>query len=93
MFDWIGLNRMSALEALLLDVSRTVQSDALLMINKHIIQVFGTTKMSKPDVVSVLTKILNRYDVVLIQEIRDDTNTAIWQLLNDVNQLSGKYDV
>eukprot|EP00128_Syssomonas_multiformis_P007245 Colp12_sorted_trinity150504_noHs@28961 len=49
------------------------------------VQVFGTTKASKPDVMAVLTNIVRRYDVILIQEIRDLSGTAIVSLLNQVN--------
>jgi endonuclease/exonuclease/phosphatase family metal-dependent hydrolase len=51
------------------------------------IQVFGTTKMGKPAVVAVLKDILVRYDICLIQEIRDATDTAIHQLLDEVNSM------
>nr|XP_054751436.1 deoxyribonuclease-1-like [Lytechinus pictus]XP_054751437.1 deoxyribonuclease-1-like [Lytechinus pictus] len=53
------------------------------------IQVLGKTKMGKPDVVEVLTKIIKRYDMVLIQEIRDADQVAIYQLLDEVNSASG----
>lgn len=49
------------------------------------IQVFGVTKMSKPEVVDILVKIIKRYDLLLIQEIRDSTYTAIYDLLSKVN--------
>ena len=41
--------------------------------------------MSYPEVVDTLVKILIRYDLVLIQEIRDSSESAIYQLLTDVN--------
>ncbi|EDV25218.1 uncharacterized protein TRIADDRAFT_37773 [Trichoplax adhaerens] len=50
------------------------------------IQVLGKTKMGKPDVVADLVKILRRYDLTLIQEIRDISGTAIQQLLTEVNK-------
>nr|XP_054750519.1 deoxyribonuclease-1-like [Lytechinus pictus] len=49
------------------------------------IQVLGKTKMGKPEVVNYLTKIIVRYDIVLIQEIRDISETAIYELLDGVN--------
>ncbi|XP_071941425.1 deoxyribonuclease-1-like [Antedon mediterranea] len=49
------------------------------------IQTFGQSKMGKPEVVDKLVKIIMRYDLVLIQEIRDSSGTSIVQLLNDVN--------
>ncbi|XP_022084573.1 uncharacterized protein LOC110975984 [Acanthaster planci] len=52
------------------------------------IQVLGKTKMGKPEVVDYLTEILARYDVVLIQELRDASGEAIVDLLNALNDYS-----
>ncbi|XP_071479326.1 deoxyribonuclease-1-like [Diadema antillarum] len=52
------------------------------------IQVFGQSKIGKPDVVDELEKIISRYDLVLIQEIRDSAGTAIVELLDKVNDHS-----
>ena len=49
------------------------------------IKVFGATKASKSDVMSVLANITQRYDVMLVQEIRDINMLAIYQLLDLVN--------
>ncbi|KAL4239985.1 hypothetical protein ACF0H5_000781 [Mactra antiquata] len=49
------------------------------------IQVLGTTKMKKADVVEILVDTIGRYDLLLIQEIRDSTGTAIDDLLEEVN--------
>ncbi|XP_071943249.1 deoxyribonuclease-1-like [Antedon mediterranea] len=50
------------------------------------VQTFGKGTMRKPDVVDVLVKIINRYDVILLQEIRDLSGQAIEQLLEEVNE-------
>ncbi len=50
------------------------------------IQVFGRTKMATDAVPQVLVKILSRYDLVLIQEIRDSSETAILELLEELNE-------
>ena len=42
--------------------------------------------MNKPKVVKYLVKIVKRYDVILIQEIRDKSGTAINKLLKKVNE-------
>jgi endonuclease/exonuclease/phosphatase family metal-dependent hydrolase len=58
------------------------------------IQVFGTSKMQNLPVVDCLKKILIRYDVVLIQEIRDSSDTAIHDLLTEVNSMgAGTWDL
>ncbi|KAH3720333.1 deoxyribonuclease-1-like [Dreissena polymorpha] len=49
------------------------------------IQIFGSTKAARTDVMTILVKIIRRYDLLLIQEIRDKSEGAITQLLNDVN--------
>jgi endonuclease/exonuclease/phosphatase family metal-dependent hydrolase len=50
------------------------------------IQIFGVSKMSKPDVVQSLVAILSEFDVVLIQEIRDASGISIMDLLDLLNQ-------
>ncbi|XP_039266308.2 uncharacterized protein LOC120341814 [Styela clava] len=52
------------------------------------VQVFGKSKMSKPDVVKVLVDIVQRYDLIVIQEIRDIDEIAFPQLVDDVNAAS-----
>ncbi|XP_070537125.1 deoxyribonuclease-1-like [Ptychodera flava] len=53
------------------------------------VKVFGVSKMSKPDVVQVLTDICALYDIIMIQEIRDKSGESIIQLLNEVNSITG----
>jgi len=50
------------------------------------IQIFGTTKASKPKVMDILAKIIRRYDLVAIQEIRNADGTAIVALNDKVNE-------
>nr|XP_006819419.1 PREDICTED: uncharacterized protein LOC102808425 [Saccoglossus kowalevskii] len=52
------------------------------------VEMFGQSKMSDSDVVDVLTQIVHRYDIILIQEIRDIAGTAILDLLSEVNSVS-----
>lgn len=49
------------------------------------IQIFGKKKMQQQDVVNVLVKILLRYDLILIQEIRDSEDKWTLELLNVLN--------
>ncbi|CAH8840918.1 unnamed protein product [Trichobilharzia szidati] len=56
------------------------------------IQVFGQNKVSKKDVLSILVKILSRYDLIVVQEIRDAKNTAFRHLVDELNRYtSGNY--
>jgi deoxyribonuclease-1/deoxyribonuclease-1-like protein len=54
------------------------------------IQIFGQSKMKKPTAVSTLLRILDRYDLVFIMEIRDSDDTAIYDLLQRLNHQSSK---
>ena len=40
------------------------------------VQVFGVSKMGKPEVVAVLVDIITRHDLVVVQEIRDASGTG-----------------
>jgi len=59
-----------------------------LLIGAFNIQVFGQSKMDKPDVVDILVQIVQRYDILMIQEIRDKAQTALPELVADVNKVS-----
>lgn len=52
------------------------------------VQVFGLSKMDRPEVVSALTEITTRFDLVMIQEIRDISESAIATLLEEINAVS-----
>lgn len=55
------------------------------------VQVFGVTKMSKAEVRKYLRDIVLRYDLILIQEIRDVSGDAIKDLLADVQAIDARY--
>ncbi len=65
-------------------------ADSPLRIASFNIQVFGQSKMRKAPVVSTLLRILDRYDLVFIMEIRDNDNVAIFDLLDRLNKQSAK---
>lgn len=57
------------------------------------IQIFGVSKMSKPHVVDILVKTVARYDLVLIQEIRDASGAVIVNFMEELNIATGnKYN-
>jgi len=56
------------------------------------IQVFGTTKASKEDVMEIISNIICRYDIIAIQEIRDSSGTAIEDLMGDVKEKNPSYE-
>ena len=52
------------------------------------IQIFGRSKMAKTEVVQVLVDTISKFDLVLIQEIRDSSGEAIVELLDRVNAVN-----
>ncbi|XP_019618401.1 PREDICTED: deoxyribonuclease-1-like [Branchiostoma belcheri] len=56
-----------------------------LKIGSFNIRTFGRSKMSKPDVVNILLQTVERYDLFLVMEIRDSTQTAIYDFLDQLN--------
>ncbi|NJD78253.1 MAG: hypothetical protein FIB08_14370 [Candidatus Methanoperedens sp.] len=53
------------------------------------LQVFGTAKADKPEVMEVLSKIIRNYDIIALEEIRDSTQTALPRLLDAINSVGG----
>jgi endonuclease/exonuclease/phosphatase family metal-dependent hydrolase len=56
------------------------------------IQVFGTTKLAKPQVMDVLTKVVRRFDCVAIQEVRSTDATVMPRFVEMINAGGGRYD-
>ncbi|XP_077618661.1 deoxyribonuclease-1 isoform X2 [Crocuta crocuta] len=50
------------------------------------IRTFGETKMSNATLSNYVVQILNRYDIAVIQEVRDSHLTAVGRLLDVLNQ-------
>jgi hypothetical protein len=77
-----------ALRFLLVLLSVTVAillaADSTITIANFNIQVFGQKKASKPEVMYTLAKIISRFDIVAIQEIRDPTYNVIEAMLFDL---------
>ena len=57
------------------------------------IQVFGRSKASKPEVMSVIRDIILRYDLTLVQEIRDSSNQSVKDLMDLLNSQGSKYQL
>lgn len=58
--------------------------------------VYGKTKASKTNVMEIIVKIIRRYDLLLLQEIRDATNLVVDDLLTQTNEdlaASNKFDM
>jgi deoxyribonuclease-1-like protein len=60
-------------------------------IGTYNIQVFGTSKIAKPDVMSVIVQTIRQFDIVAIQEIRSKDDTIIPQLIEMLNADGSRY--
>ncbi|WAI01673.1 lamin tail domain-containing protein [Methanogenium organophilum] len=65
--------------------------DEGLVVGAFNVQVFGTTKAAREDVMDVLGKTIRSYDLIAIQEIRDSSGTALPALLDEVNSDGSQY--
>lgn len=58
------------------------------------IQILGKAKISKPEVVDAIVKILSRYDIIFVQEYREKSGKSIYKLLDKLNEYSNdKYSI
>lgn len=56
------------------------------------IQVFGGSKLKKPEVMNVLARTVRRFDVVAIQEVRSKDETVLPNFVEMINAEGGHYD-
>jgi hypothetical protein len=66
---------------LLLSVPGTLLSAETIKLCSFNIQIFGVSKMSKPEVVSILTDIISQADVTAIQEVRSQDIAPVLQFM------------
>lgn len=83
-----GTNNYNIISKIQVEEKNNKENTSLL-IGSFNIQIFGESKMSKPIVVGNIISILSRYDIILIQEIRDKKGEAIIKLLHYLNQSTG----
>ncbi|XP_008069311.1 deoxyribonuclease-1 [Carlito syrichta] len=70
----------------LLALASLLQVALSLKIAAFNIRTFGETKMSNATLSSYIVQILSRYDIALVQEVRDSHLTAVGKLLDELNQ-------
>lgn len=63
-----------------------------LLIASFNIQVFGESKMAKPEVVAILADVVRQFDVVAIQEIRAKSDEILPRFMAAVNADGSRYD-
>lgn len=74
-------------------IPSSTDSNSTIKLAAFNLQVFGTTKAGKPEVMGILSKIIRNYDVIAVQEIRDSSQTALPMLKDAVNSMgSPQYD-
>ncbi|MBU0477050.1 endonuclease/exonuclease/phosphatase family protein, partial [bacterium] len=56
------------------------------------IQIFGQNKINNTEAMEIISKIVKRYDLVAIQEVRSTEQNVIPTLLNYINDANTKYD-
>jgi deoxyribonuclease-1-like protein len=56
------------------------------------IQVFGVSKLAKPQVMNVLAEIVRQYDIVAIQEVRAKTDDILPRFVDLINSTGRHYD-
>ncbi len=64
--------------------------DALLIASFNI-QVFGESKLSKPNVVEVLARVVRKFDIIAIQEVRAKSDDIIPRFIQAVNADGSRY--
>ena len=62
-----------------------------LLICSFNIQVFGASKLAKPDVMQVIVQILRQFDIVAIQEVRAKDDTILPTLVQMLNSNGSQY--
>jgi len=73
---------------------KVVESESALRVAAFNIQIFGKTKREKEDVMDVLKKIAQEFDIMLVQEIRDAEEQTASYYCQKINEAVGysKYD-
>ncbi len=71
-------------------VGRGKPPDALLICSFNI-QVFGESKLAKPEVVDVLARIVRMFDIVAIQEVRAKSDSVVPTFVQAVNADGSRY--
>ncbi len=67
------------------------RTENLIAIGSFNIQVFGESKINKPEVVAILADIVRQFDVIAIQEIRAQNQELIPYFVQVINQTGARY--
>ncbi|MCE9673975.1 hypothetical protein LY474_39910 [Myxococcus stipitatus] len=67
----------------------TRDASAALKVASWNIQNFGQQKAKNADIMQVIIDTAKRYELILVQEVKDTTDSATMTLLNQVNAATG----
>ncbi len=74
------------------DVAPAARTGDTIRIATFNIQVFGESKLSKPEVMDILARIVRQFDVVAVQEIRARSQDILPQFVEVINSTGRQYD-
>ncbi|XP_069502552.1 deoxyribonuclease-1 [Ambystoma mexicanum] len=83
-----GLITMALVVLCVLSMATLLNAESTFKIGAFNIQIFGDTKMNKDVCSNVIVQILARYDIVVVQEVRDSDLSAVTPLMEKLNSLS-----
>lgn len=66
-------------------------SEETILVGSWNIQVLGRSKISNPELLSKITDVISRYDIIAIQEIKDITGVTIPKLMENLHKKNDKY--
>ena len=72
--------------------ARTPIASNTIRIASFNIQVFGTSKASKPNVMEILAQVVRKFDLVAIQELRTTDETVMQSFLSRINTTGRAYN-
>ncbi|CAH6786737.1 deoxyribonuclease-1 [Phodopus roborovskii] len=78
--------RCTGVMGVVLTLVSLLQLAVALRIAAFNIRTFGETKMSNATISSYIVKILSRYDIAVVQEVRDTHLVAVGKLLDELNR-------
>jgi len=71
------------------DKAPPVVVDGSIKVAAFNVQVFGQSKRSKPAIMAILARTAREFDVMLVQEIRDASETTAQYYLDEINDMPG----
>lgn len=73
--------------------SSAARTEGTVRVASFNLDAFGPSKADKPEVMEILARIIRRFDVVALQEVRSNKPEPLVRLLEHVNAEGGRYDM